>query len=122
MKSLLLSAILVLAGALNVQATEDLIFDGGGYYLYVLVGHGDKPGVAHVRLSAPGGKDRVMVPHDHIQVKKFDDKTRVLEMRFTNKDKEPDLPASFSLSVKKKKGVLTIDGKKITGSFDWLDE
>jgi len=40
-------------------------------------------------------------------------------MHFSNKN-DPDLPASFSLSVKKTKAVLSIGGKEISGEeFNW---
>jgi len=42
-------------------------------------------------------------------------------MRFSNQKKDPKLPPSFSLSVKKNKAVLSIKGKKIRSSFDWVE-
>lgn len=105
----------------NVHATEYVTFHGGDYSVYVLVGMADKPSIALVRFSAPGSSEWLTIPGDDIQVSKFDMKRSVLLLRFTNKN-DPDLPPSFSLSVKKKTGVLSIEGKRITGSFDWADE
>jgi hypothetical protein len=46
-------------------------------------------------------------------------KKRGMIMHFSNKN-DPDLPASFSLSVKKTKAVLSIGGKEISGEeFNW---
>ena len=123
MKSILLAATLILAASAKVHATEALIFDGGGYNIYILVGFGDEPEpvIAQVRFTAPGAKDWVHLPSEQLQIEKFDMKERVLIMHFS-KQKDPDLPDSFSLSVNKDRAVLSISGKKIRSSFDWLDE
>ena len=121
MRAILLSAVLIVVASANLHATEALIFDGGGHNLYILIGQADKPAVAQVRYTAPGASEWVSVPREMIQVKKLDLKKQVLLMEFTNKN-QPGLPASFSLSVKKKNAVLTINGKRITSSFDWADE
>jgi hypothetical protein len=121
MRLLLIAATLLFAASAKLQATEALMFDGGGYTLYVLVGDAEKPVVAQVRLTVPGAKDWVHVPREQLQVEKFDEHAQVLVMRFTNKN-DAEAPPSFSFSAKKKKGVLTIKGKTITGSFDWLEE
>ncbi|MEY2563357.1 MAG: hypothetical protein QOH88_1550 [Verrucomicrobiota bacterium] len=122
MKTLLLSAALLFLASSNLQATEALIFDGGGHNLYILVGMTDQPNIAQVRYTAPGAKEWVSVPRESVEVKKFDMKQKSLQMRFENKKKDPALPPTFSLSVKKDKAVLTINGKQIKSSFDWLDE
>jgi hypothetical protein len=121
MRSILLSAALIFVASSNLHATEALIFDGGGYNLWILIGFDDRPVVAQVRLTPPGAKDWVSVLREMLQVEKFDMKERILVMRFANKN-DPDLPSSFSLSVKKSKAVLSISGKRIRSSFDWLDE
>jgi hypothetical protein len=120
MRTILLSAVLILATSANLQATEALIFDGGGYNIYILVGATDHPEVAQVRFTSPGAKDWVSIPRDKIQIKKFDMKERVLLLSFSNNN-DPELPASFSLSVKKNNAVLSIGGKRIKSSFDWLE-
>jgi hypothetical protein len=43
---------------------------------------------------------------------------RILTMHFSNKNK-PDLPGSFSLSVKGTRAVLSISGKEIKSEFNW---
>jgi hypothetical protein len=121
MKRILLAASLMFVALARLQATEALIFDGGGYNLYILIGQTDKPNVAQVRLTVPGAKDWVHVPREQLQIEKFDMKAQVLVMRFTNKN-DPEAPPSFSFSAKKKKAVLTIKGKTFRSSFDWLDE
>lgn len=121
MKTILLAVTLVFVASAKLHATEALIFDEGGYNLYILVGFGDKPVVATVRFTAPGAKSWVHLPEEQLQIEKFDMKTRVLIMRFSKKN-VPELPPSFSFSVNKDKAVLSIKGKKIRGSFDWLDE
>jgi hypothetical protein len=45
-------------------------------------------------------------------------KKRILVMQFSNKN-DPDLPASFSLSANKTRGILSINGKKIKSEFNW---
>jgi len=105
----------------KLHATEALIFDGGGYNIYILIGMAECPAVAQVRFTAPGAKDFVQLPREQLQIKKFDMNVRALEMRFSNQLKDPELPSSFSLSVKKNKALLSINGKKIRSSFDWLE-
>lgn len=123
MKRILLSAILILFACLTLHATEALIFDEGGYNLYILIGDGDRGStVAQVRYTPPGAKEWISVPREQIKIEKFDEHKQVLIMHFTNQQKDPALPPTFSFSAKKKKAVLTVQGKKITGSFDWLDQ
>ncbi|HVF70454.1 MAG TPA: hypothetical protein VM940_02500 [Chthoniobacterales bacterium] len=122
MRSILLSVALLFVAASNLHATEALIFDEGGYNLYILVGSLDKPVIAQVRYTPPGATEWIHVPREQLKIEKFDMGKQVLLMRFSNKEKKPDLPPSFTLSVKKKKAVLSINGKQIKSSFDWLDE
>ena len=123
MKSLLLAANLFFVVSAKLQATEALIFDEGGYNLYILIGDGDRGStVAEVRFTPPGAKDWIPVPREQLKIEKFDEHKQVLVMHFTNQKKDPELPPSFSLSVKKNKAVLSIKGKTIRSSFDWLDE
>jgi hypothetical protein len=123
MKRFLIAATVLFAAAAKLQATEALIFDEGGYNLYILIGTGDQGStVAQVRFTPPGAKHWMNVPREQLKIEKFDDHTQVLVMHFTNQKKDSALPPTFSFSAKKKKAVLSIQGKKITGSFDWLDE
>lgn len=121
LRAVLLSAVLILFTASHLQATEYVTFEGGGYSVDILVGQDEKPSVALVRFSAPGDSEWVLVPRELLRVEKFDDDKRTLTLRFANKG-EPKLPKSFTLVVRKNTGVLTVDGKQIKGSFDWLDE
>ncbi len=118
MKRFLLSAALIFIVSSNLRATEALIFDGGGYNIQILVGLTDQPVVAQLHFTPPGAKDWIVVPREKLQVEKFDMKQRILVMRFSN-SKDPNLPSSFSLSVKKDKAVLSIKGKTIKSTFDW---
>ena len=120
MRPILLSAALIFFASSNLHATEALIFDGGGYNIYILIGIADRPVVAEVRFTPPGAKDWVHLPRELLQTEKFDMKERILVMRFSNQ-KDPELPSSFSLSVKKNRAVLSIRGKRIRSSFDWLE-
>ena len=119
MKSFLFSAALILIASSNVRATEALIFAGGEYSIYILIGMAPDPVIASVRFTPPGAKDWVSLPRDLLHIEKFDMEKRVLTMHFSNKN-NPDLPASFSLSVKKTRAVLSISGKKFSDEkFDW---
>ena len=117
-RAVLVSALLIFVTASHLQATEAIMFDGGGYHVDILVGQADKPSVAQVRFSAPGDTEWVLVPDELLRIERLDDKKRILTLRFANRD-EPKLPRSFSLEVRKESGVLTVDGKRIKGSFDW---
>lgn len=123
LKPILLSAALLFVASSNLQATEALIFDEGGYNLYILIGDGDHGStVAQVRFTPPGAKEWIHVPREQLKIEKWDEHKQVLVMHFTNRKKDPGLPPTFSFSAKKKNAVLSINGKKIKGSFDWLDE
>ena len=65
-------------------------------------------------------KTGLVFPATLLRIEKFDMEKRILAMHFSNKN-NPDLPASFSLSVKKTKAVLSISGKEIQGDeeFNW---
>ena len=119
MKLFLFSAALALFASSNVHATEALFFSGGGYTIEILIGYLDDPVIAQVRFTPPEAKDSVIIPRELLRVEKFDMKKRGMIMHFSNKN-DPDLPASFSLSVKKTKAVLSIGGKEISGEeFNW---
>ena len=118
MRMFLFSAALVLVASSNVGATEALFFNGGGYTIEVLIGFLDDPVVAQVRFTPPESKDSVIIPHELLQVEKFDMKKRILTVHFSNKN-NPDLPASFSLSANKSRAVLSIGGKEIASEFNW---
>jgi hypothetical protein len=118
MRRILLSAALIFVASSNLRATEALIFDGGGYNIYILIGISDHPVVAEVRFTPPRAKDWVHLPRELLQIEKFDMEERILVMRFSNQN-DPELPSSFSLSVKKNRAVLSIKGKKIKSTFNW---
>ena len=120
MRTVLVSAALMLVAFSNLRATEALIFDGGGYNLYILVGMADQPVIAEVRFTPPEAKDFIHLPREQLQIEKFDMKKHLLVMRFSNGN-NPELPASFSFSAKKTSAVLSISGKRIRSSFDWLE-
>ena len=121
MKLILLAATLIFVASPKLKATEALIFDGGGYNIYILIGMAEHPVVAEVRFTAPGAKDWIHIPREQLQIRKFDMDERALEMRFSNQKNDPELPSPFVLSVKKNKALLSINGKMIRSSFDWLD-
>jgi hypothetical protein len=121
MRSILLSAALIFVACSNLRATEAVIFDGGGYNIYILIGMADSPVIAEVRFTPPGAKDWVHLPSEQLRIEKFDMKKGLLVMHFSNQ-KKPELPPSFSLSVTKDKAILSISGKRIRSSFNWLDE
>jgi len=120
-RAVVLSAVLILVTASHLQATESVTFSGGGYHLDILMGMADELSVARVLFSPPGDGSLVELPHELLRVEKINGRKRVLILHFVNKG-EPKLPKSFSLAVRKNSGVLTIGGKRIKGSFDWLDE
>jgi len=118
MKMFLFSAALVLVASSNVHATEALLFSGGGYSIDILIGIAPDPVIASVRFTPPGAKDWVSLPRELLHIEKFDMEKRILTMHFSNKN-NPDLPGSFSLSVKETMAVLSINGKEIKSDFNW---
>ena len=118
MRPFLFSAALLLVAASNVRATEALIFDGGGYSIYILIGMAPDPVIASVRFTSPGAKHWVSLPRELLHIEKFDMEKHILTMQFSNKN-NPDLPSSFSFSVKETRAVLSISGKEIKSEFNW---
>jgi hypothetical protein len=118
MRPFLLAAALILVASSNVHATEALLFNGGGYTIQILIGYEEDPVVAQVLFTPPGATDWVSIPRNLLRIEKFDIKERILVMHFSNQNK-PDLPSSFSLSVKKNRAILSISGKQIKSPFDW---
>lgn len=86
--------------------------------MQIMVGYDNDPVVAQVLFTPPGAKDWVVLPREGLRVEKFDMKKEILTMHFSNKN-NPDLPASFSFSVKNSKAVLSISGKEIKSEFNW---
>ena len=117
-RKLLFSAAVIVIAASNVHATESLFFNSDDYTIQILVGYTDDPVVAQVRFTSPEAKEAVLLPREALQVEKFDMKKEILTLRFSNTN-NPDLPASFSLSVKNSKAVLSTGGKEIKGEFNW---
>jgi hypothetical protein len=115
---LLLAAALIFVASAKLGATESLIFDGGGYHLQILIGSAEKPVVAQVLFTPPGGKEWINLPRNLLRIEKFDFDKGILLMHFSSQ-KDPDLPPPFSLSVKKEHAVLSIKGKKIKSTFNW---
>jgi hypothetical protein len=99
MRRILLSAVLILVACSTLRATEALIFDEGGYNLYILIGDGDRGStVAQVRLTPPGAKDWIPVPREQLKIEKFDEHKQVLVMHFTKTEILcPLLPSAFSV-------------------------
>ena len=118
MRRFLFSVALILVASSNVHATEALLFNGGGYSIQILIGYEDDPVIAQVLFTPPGATDWVSLPRSLVHVEKFDMKKSILLMHFSNKN-NPELPGSFSLSVKKTRAVLSISGKEIKSEFDW---
>ena len=118
MRSFLFSAALILVASSNVHATEALFFNGGGYTIEVLIGYLDDPVIAQVRFTPPGAKDSANLPRELFHIEKFDMEKRILTMHFSNKN-NPDLPSSFSFSVKETRAVLSISDKEIKSEFNW---
>jgi len=118
MRLFLFCTALILVASSSVHATEALLFTGGGYNIQIMVGYEDDPVVAQVFFTPLGAKDWVSLPRNPLQIEKFDMEKRTLTMNFSNKN-NPDLPRSFSLSVKKARAALSISGKEIKGEFNW---
>jgi len=118
MRRFLFSVALILVASSNVHATEALLFNGGGYSIQILIGYEGDPVIAQVLFTPPGATEWVSLPRNLVHVEKFDMKESILLMHFSNKN-NPELPGSFSLSVKKTRAVLSISGKEIKSEFDW---
>jgi hypothetical protein len=113
-----LPAAMILLMASPSRATDALCFNGGGYIIEIVSGHDRAPVVAQVLFTAPNAPNWVDLTPGELKIEKFDVEARVLIIRFKNPG-NPNLPGSFTLTIKGRRGVLRIGGKRISGEFDW---
>ena len=71
MRPFLFSAALILIASSNVRTTEALIFAGGEYSIYILIGMAPDPVIASVRFTPPGAKDWVSIPRERLHIEKL---------------------------------------------------
>lgn len=102
----------------SVGATSSLSFEAGGYLLDFEVGHTEKPVLAGVNVSIPGGKQGTTLRPPMLRVELFDAKRKVLAVSFQNSG-DPTLPPGFSFAAHRGKGVLRIQGRSYKGPFQW---
>jgi hypothetical protein len=118
MRSSLIAIVLALGACLGAHATSSVSFEAEGYLLDIVVGSNSRPVVAGLSFAAPGSVRSTEIPLRHLKVDAFDEKQKILLLRFTNPG-DPALPKDFSLAVRNDVGVLNIDGKSISGRFFW---
>jgi hypothetical protein len=118
MRSNLLALAFTVGASASAFATSAVSFEAEGYLLDIVVGNDSRPVVAGLKFAVPGAMQGVEVPLRHLRVDAFDEKQKILLLRFTN-PADPALPKDFSLAVRNDVGVLSIDGKSISGRFSW---
>jgi hypothetical protein len=118
MRSSLLALAFTVGACASALATSAVSFEAEGYLLDIVVGNDSRPVVAGLKFAVPGAMRGVEVPLRHLRVDVFDEKQKILLLRFTN-PADPALPKDFSLAVRNDVGVLSIEGKSISGRFSW---
>lgn len=118
MRSNLLALAFTAGASVSAFATSAVSFEAEGYLLDIVVGNDSRPVVAGLKFAAPGAMRGVEVPLRHLRVDVFDEKQKILLLRFTNPG-DPALPRDFSLAVRNDVGVLKINDKSISGRFSW---
>lgn len=114
----------IIAGALaavacgSAIATSSLSFEASGHVLDFEIGDTDRPVVAGVMVSKPGGKQPVMLRPPSLSVEVFDPKKKNLVVRFKNPG-DPALPPGFSFTAHRQTGVLRTEGASFKGVFRW---
>jgi hypothetical protein len=118
MRSRLVAIVLSFGACLGAQATSAVSFEAEGYLLDIVVGNDSRPVVAGLKFAGPGGVRGVEIPLRHLKIDAFDEKQKILLLRFTNPG-DAALPKDFSLTVENVVGVLKIEGRSISGRFSW---
>lgn len=116
MRCVLIAAAIAIAAA-PLFATDTLSFNGGGYYLGIVVSS-VSPSIVNIHFGTPSAAEATSLSASDFRVVAFDFRKHVLTLEFTRTDLYPELPA-FTLEVKGIKGILRIRGRKISGKFDW---
>ncbi|MEO8390906.1 hypothetical protein [Polaromonas sp.] len=118
MRFILGAAPVFLMASSNVMATGAVSFEGSGYVLDFEVGRDKADVLAGVLFGAPGAASAHMLRPPQLQIKAFDPDTKTLLVRYVNPG-DPALPPDFELAVYKSTGTLRLQGRSITGSFNW---
>lgn len=118
MRSHLIAIVLALGASVSAHATSAVSFEAEGYVLDFVIGSDNRPAVAGLKFAGPGGVRGVEIPLGHLKIDAFDEKQKILLLRFTNPG-DPALPKDFSLAVKNDVGLLKIEGRSISGRFSW---
>ena len=82
MKMFLFSAALVLVASSNGHATEALLFNGGGYFIDILIGMTPDPVIALSSLYASRSEDWVSLPRKFLHIEKVRHGKAHLTMHF----------------------------------------
>lgn len=118
MRATLIAVVITLGACASALATSAVSFEAEGYLLDIVVGNDSRPAVAGLSFVAPGSARGVDIPLHRLKVDAFDEKQKILLLRFTNPG-DATLPKDFSLAVKNDVGVLKIEGRSISGRFSW---
>lgn len=118
MRSNLIALAFTVGASASAFATSAVSFEAEGYVLDFVIGSDNRPVMAGLKVAVPGAMQGVEVPLRYLRVDAFDEKQKILLLRFTNPG-DPALPKDFSLAVKNDVGMLKIDGKSISGRFSW---
>ncbi len=118
MKPPVLARLLLLAllfATFSASSTTTLSFDGGGYWLSMEIGHGQRPGIASVRFHSPGDAKGVVLRGNY-KVEVFDTQREVLVLRYEGGDVRVK---PFTLTVRGKKALRT-ERRTIDSEFSWF--
>jgi len=114
----ILSAIIALLFTSAAHATGSLDFKAGEYYLNMTVSLEAMSIVDPIYFSTEQATSPISLEKKQFKIFSYDVRKKYFRATFINPN-DPALPQSFTVYIQGKKGVLNIDGKKISFSADW---
>lgn len=118
MRPILFATLFSLIATEPAVASSTVSFEGAGYVLDFEVGHEESDSLAGVSFGAPAVAATSVLRPPQLKIEAFDTKARTVRVRYTNPG-DAALPADFEFDAHESTGALRIQGRTVTGSFDW---
>jgi len=112
------SVIIALVFASSAHATGSLDFKAGEYYLNMTVSLETMSIVDPIYFSSNQTSSPIAIEQKQFKTFSYDVQKKYIKAAFVNPH-DPTLPPSFTVNIHGKKGVLNIDGKKVSFTADW---
>ncbi|WP_243325316.1 hypothetical protein [Geothrix sp. SG200] len=105
--------------ARTAMATGSLDFKAGEYGLSMAVSLESHAVVGPIRFSSSASKEPTLLQQRQFKFLKCDTNKQQFQAEYVNPG-DPALPKSFKVSVKGGQGTLSIGGRRISFSADWV--